>query len=103
MSAAGLLPAALVMEYGLPMVVRAPARWGGAGEGGEVGGAECGSGVDAEVSGLRGCLCCDCYRRGDFDFDGGVSAGDGAGAVRGGAGVLCYESLIAQSSALGRV
>jgi hypothetical protein len=52
-----------------------------------VGFAECGDGVDAEVSGLCGGLYRDCYGRGDFGFGGGALAVASVGALCGDAGL----------------
>ena len=62
--------------------------------------AECGDGVDAEVSGLCGGLCCDCYGRGDFGFNGGAPAVAGVGDVCGDAGLAGGEAFVAGSSGL---
>jgi hypothetical protein len=65
-----------------------------------VGVAECGDGVDAEVSGLCGGLCCDCYGGGDFGFSGGALAVVGVGALCGDADLDCFEAFSATRSEL---
>ena len=69
-------------------------------EGGRVGVAECGDGVDAEVSGLCGGLCCDCYGCGDFSFGCGALAAVGVGALCGDAGLYGGEAFVAGGSGL---
>jgi hypothetical protein len=73
------------------------------GEGCGVGVAECDSDADAEVSGVCGGLCRDCHGCGNFGFDGGASASDGAGVVRAGAVGAVGETIVASGSGLGLV
>jgi hypothetical protein len=65
--------------------------------------AECGDRDDAEVSGVCGGVCRNRYGRGDFGFDGGASASDGAGVVRAGVVGAGGETLVASSPGLGLV
>jgi hypothetical protein len=67
-----------------------------------MGAAEYVDGVDAEVSGLRGGLCGDCYGRGDFGFNGSALEVAGAGVVRGDAGLVGGEASVAYRSWLER-
>ena len=62
--------------------------------------AECGDGVDAEVSGLCGGLCCDCDGCGDFGFGCGALAVVGVGALCGDAGLYGGEAFVAGGSGL---
>ena len=62
--------------------------------------AECGDGVAAEVSGLCGGLCCDCYGCGDFSFGCGALAFVGVGAVCSDIDLDCFEALSATRSEL---
>jgi hypothetical protein len=59
-----------------------------------VGFAECGDGVDAEVSGLRGGLYRDCYGCWGFGFGCGALAAVGVGALCGDAGLDGGEAFV---------
>jgi hypothetical protein len=65
-----------------------------------VGASERGDGADAEVSGLRGGLCCDYYGCGDFGFGGGALAAVGDGALWGGADLDGGEAFVEDGSGL---
>ena len=63
-----------------------------------MGAAECGDGVAAEVSGLCGGLCCDCYGCRNFGFGCGALAVGDARALCGDAGLDGGEAFVASGS-----